>query len=153
MDDIADFLSFVPGMAAMLSHVIDPWQILLVPWLLFVFSLRVFWSVKREDGYYNGLPTNYMTGLAAPVLLLSGTSTRWYALAVFLGSCMSVPMGRLWYTHPKLLESQAWKKALFVVLLTLVTLRVGVVFVFGFFLSYAFLPKIYAVPQKRTAKE
>jgi len=147
MDDVADFLSFVPGMASMLTPDTEPWHWLLSAWLLVVFYLRTGGNKVKCNGYYNGLPTNYMSGLAVPVLLLTG-SAKLYGFGVLGASFMGLPLGRLWYTHPKLLESQSWKKALFVLLLTLVAVRTGAIVAFLFFVSYAFVPGLYLTPQK-----
>ncbi|XP_053307902.1 transmembrane protein 269 isoform X2 [Spea bombifrons] len=111
LDDFADFTSF--GLAtALLLHtdsVLD--ALLVIVYVLAVFTRLCFYS-SGIPFVYRGLPCPYASAiLACASLLTSGHLVALRAIAVIMILFMA---DQGFYPHDKILESQLWKKVVFV---------------------------------------
>ncbi|XP_074498574.1 transmembrane protein 269 isoform X2 [Sebastes fasciatus] len=110
LDDFADFTTFGIATSLLLrtSDLLD--NILCVCYVLSVFVRLCFFS-SGIPFMYRGLPCIYSSGILASASLLSGENLA--MLRVIAVAMILFMISQNFYPHDRVLESQAWKKAVY----------------------------------------
>ncbi|XP_026549984.1 transmembrane protein 269-like, partial [Notechis scutatus] len=110
LDDFADFTSFglATGLLLQAHGLLD--GLLVIVYVLAVFTRLCFFS-SGMPFMYRGLPCPYGASMVAATYFLTGGHLVAMRLMAMVMILFMVDQG--FYPHDKVLESQAWKKAIF----------------------------------------
>ncbi|NXS53085.1 TM269 protein, partial [Brachypteracias leptosomus] len=111
LDDFADFTTFGLATALLLQPegVLD--GLLVIAYVMAVFSRLCFFSSAGIPFTYRGLPCPYASSLLAGTFLLTGGNV--VLLRVTAAVMVLFMVDRGFYPHDKVLESQLWKKVVY----------------------------------------
>ncbi|KAM3824109.1 transmembrane protein 269 [Vipera latastei] len=110
LDDFADFTSFglATGLLLQAHGFLD--GLLVIVYVLAVFTRLCFFS-SGTPFVYRGLPCPYGSSMVAATYFLTGGNLVAMRMVAIVMILLMVDQG--FYPHDKVLESQAWKKAIF----------------------------------------
>ncbi|KAL3059444.1 hypothetical protein OYC64_014119 [Pagothenia borchgrevinki] len=110
LDDFADFTTFGIATALLLRTTDLMDNILCVCYVLSVF-VRLCFYTSGVPFMYRGLPCIYSSGILASASLLSGGNLP--MLRIIAVAMILFMISQSFYPHDRVLESQAWKKAVY----------------------------------------
>ncbi|KAJ4923897.1 hypothetical protein JOQ06_028152 [Pogonophryne albipinna] len=110
LDDFADFTTFGIATALLLRTTALMDNILCVCYVLSVF-VRLCFYTSGVPFMYRGLPCIYSSGILASASLLLGGNLP--LLRIITVAMILFMISQSFYPHDRVLESQAWKKAVY----------------------------------------